>query len=168
MPKYKQRYRKWFSGTPQNAVKSSATIGSGTDGTVTVEYDFVGTDGNDYTITVAEGSGNDVELSAVLSGTDITVTLGTDGTGALDATKNTATLVAAAVGAIENITATASGTGATALAAAEAEQAFTGGQFSTECGTPSFIEISGVWYICDEPVGRFDESGWTSATPTTV
>lgn len=169
MPRYKQRNKKWFSETtPQNAVKASQTIGSGDNGTVTVEYDFVGTDGNSYTITVAEGSGNDVDLSAALSGTDITVTLGTDGAGALDATKNTATLVAAAIDALTNITATASGTGETALAAAEAEQDFSGGQLATRCGTPSFIIISGTIYVCEESVSEFDESGWKSGTLTTV
>ena len=169
MPRYKQRNKKWFSQTtPQNAVKASQTIGSGENGVVTVEYDYVGTDGNSYTITVAEGSGNDVDLSATLSGTDITVTLGTDGVGALDATKNTATLVAGAIDALTDLTATASGTGETALSAAEAEQDFTGGQLATPSGSPCFIIISGTWYICEEPVSLYDESGWKSATPTTV
>lgn len=169
MPRYKQRNKKWFSQTtPQNAVKASQTIGSGENGVVTVEYDYVGTDGNSYTITVAEGSGNDVDLSATLSGTDITVTLGTDGAGALDATKNTATLAAAAIDALTDLTATASGTGETAIAAAEVEQSFSGGQFATECGTPSFIIISGTIYVCEEPVSKFEESGWKSGTLTLV
>jgi len=169
MPRYKQRNKTWFSETtPQNAAKASAEIGSGEDGTVSLEYDFVGTTGNSYTITVAEGDGNDVDLSAVLSGTDITVTLGTDEVGDLDATKNTATLVAAAIDALENITATASGEGTTALDAAEAEQDFTGGQYATECGTPSFIIISGTIYVCEEPVSKYEESGWKSGSLTLV
>lgn len=172
MPKYIQRYDdKWFSGsTPVNAVKASQTIGSGDNGTVTVEYDFVGTDGNDYTIEVVEGSEADVDLSAVLTDTAIVVTLGTDSESALDATKNTATLVAAAIDALTDISAEASGTGATALAAAEAEQDFAGGKLATKSATPCFWFNSAgtVVYFCEKPVSRFDESGWKSGTLTTV
>ena len=55
--------------------ESTATIGSGENGTVTVEVTPVGVDENDYTIAVVEGAdgGN---ISAALVGTDITVTLG--------------------------------------------------------------------------------------------
>lgn len=170
MPKYTQRYDdKWFTGsTPVNAVKASQTIGSGDNGTVTVVYDFVGTEGNDYTITVVEGTGNDSDLAVDLTGTDITVTLATDGSGDPDDTANTATLIAAAIGGLDDITATASGTGATALAAAEAEQDFAGGKLATKSGTPCFMIISDTIYICEKPVSRFDESGWKSGSLTTV
>ena len=166
--KYKQKYKKWFAGaTPVNAVKASQTIGSGDNGVVTVVYDFVGDEGNDYTIEVVEGSEADVDLSAVLTDTAIVVTLGTDGESALDDTKNTATLVAGVIDALTNLTATASGTGETALGAAEAEQSFTGGKYATQSADAGFIIIGGVWYIT-EGCDKWDESGWKSATPTTV
>jgi len=66
------------------------------------------------------GVGNNVALSSAISGNAITVTLGTDGTGALDSTLNTANLVAASVTALAGVSATSSGntTGFTASAAA--------------------------------------------------
>lgn len=104
------------------ATTGSTTIGSGANGTVTVTADVAGR--ITYFITVVLGVGISVAMTAVAataSGgwTTITVTLGTDIAGALDATKNTATLVAAAVNALANVGATASGTGATALTLAE-------------------------------------------------
>ena len=55
--------------------KASTTIGSGANGTVSVEVDEAGVAGNAYTIAVAEGlSGGN--LGAALNDTDITVTLG--------------------------------------------------------------------------------------------
>jgi len=58
-----------------DAENANATIGSGVDGTINVEVDEAGVAGNSYTIAVVEGlaSGN---MSADLSSTDITVTLG--------------------------------------------------------------------------------------------
>jgi hypothetical protein len=106
---------------------ATATIGSGTNGTVTTTVTLPGLAGNAYTIEVVAGVGNDVSLAAVLAGTAITVTLGTDSGGALDATKNTATLVAAAIDALADVTSVASGTGATAMPAAEGPHPFTGG-----------------------------------------
>jgi uncharacterized phiE125 gp8 family phage protein len=55
------------------------------------------------------------------------VTLGTDGAGALDPAKNTATLVAAAVAALAGVSAAASGTGVTPLTVASGPTALTGG-----------------------------------------
>jgi len=70
--------KKWFSGdSPKNAKKASAQIGAGTNGTVTVKYDKVGTEGNDFTVIAENGDGVDVSLSAALDGNDIIVTLGT-------------------------------------------------------------------------------------------
>jgi len=108
-----------------NIQTATATIGSGTNGTVTLSVD--GEAGNDYTVTVEAGDGNNLPLSVAESGGDIVVTLGTGAAGALDAAKNTATLVAAACDAITNVTATASGTGATALTTEEGPTSFTGG-----------------------------------------
>lgn len=107
--------------------KSDADIGGGADGTVTTVVDAPGPDGDDYTIEVVVGAGNDIAMSAAIVGTAITVTLGTGGAGAVDNAKNTATLVAAAISLLSGVTATASGTGATALTTAEGPTSFTGG-----------------------------------------
>jgi hypothetical protein len=78
MTEYTQLLKKYFAETtPQNAKKASAVIGSGENGTVTVNYDIVGTSGNEYTLEVAEGVGVNTAMSAVLTGKDILVTLGT-------------------------------------------------------------------------------------------
>jgi hypothetical protein len=109
------------------AVSATAAIGAGVDGVVTTTVDAAGTAGNTWTIEVVAGVGLNVALSANTVGTDITVTLGTDGAGALDPTKNTATLVAGVITALALVTAAASGTGATPLAAPEGPTTFTGG-----------------------------------------
>lgn len=106
---------------------ASADIGSGADGTVTTTVDAVGDAGNDYTIQVVVGEGNNIDLSAAIDGTAITVTLGTDDTGAVDNTKNTATLVADAINEIPGVTAAASGEGDAALTTAEGPTSFLGG-----------------------------------------
>lgn len=106
---------------------ASADIGSGDDGTVTTTVDAVGDAGNDYTIEVVVGTGENVALSAAIDGTEITVTLGTDGTGAADNAKNTAALVAAAISILDGVTAAASGEGDAALTTAEGPTSFLGG-----------------------------------------
>lgn len=107
--------------------QSTADIGAGADGTVTTTVDLAGSAGDAYTVEVVAGVGLNVPLSAALLVKAITVTLGTDGAGALDATKNTATLVAGVITALLGVTAAASGTGADPLTAAEGPTAFTGG-----------------------------------------
>lgn len=97
-----------------NASAASATsiIGTGANGKVTVTVTATGADGNLWTIKVQKGVGNSAPLAAALVGNAITVTLATGLTGDLDNAANTATLVAAAVGALADSTAVASGTGA--------------------------------------------------------
>lgn len=110
------------------ATAGTNTIGSGANGTVTVTADVAGR--SHLTIQVVLGVGLNVAMTATLvAGTTLTtilVTLGTDGTGALDPTKNTATLVAAAVNALAGVGATASGTGVTALTLTEGPKALGG------------------------------------------
>ena len=106
-------------------IAGSAVIGSGANGAVTVSID--GAAANSHTVQVIVSTAVGLSLSAAEVGGAIAVTLGTDGTGALDATKNTATKVAAVLSALDGITATASGTGATALSAAEGPTDLTGG-----------------------------------------
>jgi len=108
------------------------TIGSGADGTVTITL-TPGINGGDggKQVQVILAATNNAPLSvanATPNGYLLTVTLGTDGAGAADPTKNTATLVAAAITAFSATgdeawtldpppfaTAVASGTGATAV-----------------------------------------------------
>jgi len=107
------------------AVGGSATIGGGTDGTVTVTDDVVGD--SSKTIEVVTAPGAAASLAAAIVADAITVTLGTAAAGVPDPTKNTATLVAAAVDALAGVTALASGTGADPLTANETVKGFTGG-----------------------------------------
>lgn len=111
------------------AAAASAQIGAGANGMVTVTNDATGQAGNSKTIVVVVAAGANASLSAAIVGNDITVTLGTTGVaGTPDATKNTATLVAAAIDALAGVSATASGNGSTAIAGAVAQQSFTGGK----------------------------------------
>lgn len=160
---------KWFSGdTPANPKSATIAIGSGDDGVVTVTYGGgVGTGGNDYSLEVVEGSGLDVDLTAELSGAKITVTLGTDGAGDLDATKNTATLIVGVIDAISGFSAVASGTGATALAVAIAEDNFSGGQYGTPCmEVNTLVYVSPYYYLCTT-AGNKDDVAWKRFTPAT-
>jgi hypothetical protein len=108
------------------SVGGSATIGGGTDGTVTVTDDVVGD--SSKTIEVVTAPGVSAAMTAAIVADAITVTLGTTAVaGVPDATKNTATLVAAAVAALAGVTAVASGTGASPLTGNETTKGFTGG-----------------------------------------
>jgi hypothetical protein len=107
-----------------------ATLGEGdANRLVIVTIDAAGPAGNDYQIEVVRPtSGHPAALSATLSGQLITVSLATLASGELDAVANTATLVAAAIGAIGGVSAVANGTGAGALTATEqAKNFFAGG-----------------------------------------
>jgi hypothetical protein len=124
-------------------VSATAAIGAGANGVVTTTVDAPGTEGNDWTIEVVAGVGLNVAMTAALVGTDITVTLGTDGAGAADATKNTAVLVAAAIAALSGVAAVASGTGATVIPVT-AETPFTGGSYVEETKNVALIMATRV------------------------
>jgi hypothetical protein len=113
-----------------SATSATSAIGAGANGVVTTTVTATGEDGNLYTIEVVEGVGNNLALAAALDGYDITVTLGTDGSGDPDDTKNTATLIAAAIDALAGVTAAASGSGVTPISAAVAQQSFHGGSMT--------------------------------------
>ena len=123
----------------------SADIGSGDDGTVTIETIGTGLQMNDYTIEVVEGTGNDQQLAAQLLGTQITVTLGTDGTGQLDPTKNTQTSIQQEIQQIDDggqvFTQTASGTGNDSLTQAEGPTSFTGGDEDIQSPTKNTQDL---------------------------
>lgn len=154
---------KWFSeAAPLNAEKASATIGTGKDGVVTITVDAVGTEGNAYTIAVAEGEDDGV-LAAKLTGQDITVTLAMSGA-TPDDTKNTAKLIAAAITTLSGVTATYSGTGATAISAAVTETEFEGGQYGTVSVMPEVIlHIGNDYYINLYPNSKYD-ANWRKLT----
>lgn len=107
---------------------ATAAIGSGLDGTVTATADgtgYAGATGNTLSIEVVLPAGT-TPLSAAIVSNAITVSLDVTA-GVPNAVANTATLVAAAVGALAAVSAVASGTGADSLAAAEGPTAFQGG-----------------------------------------
>jgi len=131
---------------------ASASIGSGANGSVAIEVDTVGTAGNLYNIIVlAPVLANQPLLTLFSLGPKtISVSLGTDASAALDPAKNTATLVAASIGAAVAgyATATASGTGADPLTSAEPSQLFTGGLDAFQDAPEVVVDI-GRWQIVD-------------------
>ena len=162
---------KYFAETvPQNAKYASTTIGAGDDGVVTITADEIGTGGNSYTVAVAVATGANAALAASISGTDITVTLGTTAVaGTADDTKNTATLIAAKITALAGVTAVASGEGTTAISAAVTKKAFTGGQWGTVCPAGGLIFIdddNATLYFSIASNGKSD-ANWRSLSLTT-
>ena len=122
-------------GTDADGVVAGADIGSGANGTVTIQYITEGEIGNGYTVEVVIADGASLPMSAELTDKHLVVTLGTDGAGDPDAAKNIATVIATAVETIAHFNATASGTGDDPLTIAEAEQPFLGGVNPTVNGT---------------------------------
>lgn len=110
-------------------VDATAAIGAGANGTVNITAvgSLAGVAGNSATVEVVDPTPTNGPLTAVESpaGT-LTVTLAVAG-GVLDTPSNTATLVAAEIDGLPNFSATASGTGADSLAAAEGPTSFVGG-----------------------------------------
>ena len=106
---------------------ATAVIGSGANGavTITADGDLSGSVGNGYTVAVTVPSGTS-GLSVSLSSNELTVALAVTA-GVADVAANTATLIAAAIDALDDFSATASGTGADSLSTAEGPTQFTGG-----------------------------------------
>lgn len=159
--------KKWFAEeTPVNAKSASATIGSGDNGVVTIVVDSVGTEGNDYTVAVVVADGINKALAASIVGTDITVTLGTDASGDADATKNTAKLIAEKISTIAGVTATYSGTGATAITVAITKKSLAGGQYGTVAIVPyTWLYIGTTYYVNIAPNSKYD-ANWRTVTFT--
>lgn len=105
---------------------ASSSIGAGDNGVVTITSATEGIGGNSYTVQAIQAATPNVNLSAALNGLALEITLGTDGAGAPDATKNTATLVAGVIDALDQFIAVASGNGSTIISAGEVIP-FTGG-----------------------------------------
>src|SRR5690606_26549306 len=108
------------------AAAAVATIGAGENGVVTVTALLTGSQGNDLSVEVVEGEGVSQALAAAREGNAIVVTLATDEEEAPNDTANTATLVAAAIDALDGVSAAASGTGGTALDTEEGPTPLTG------------------------------------------
>lgn len=99
------------------AQAAAVTPNAVTNATLTVTAATAGGAGNDLTIRAITGAPTiNVALAAAQSGNAITVTLGTDGSGVLDDSKNTGTLVAAEVDALASVLCTTSGSGAGVVA----------------------------------------------------
>lgn len=112
----------------RTASKAAALVVNGvTNATLTVTAATAGYAGNDIRIAIVTGAPSlNVSLAAAIASNLITVTLGTDGSGVLDDTKNTGTLVAAAVDALTEVICTTSGSGA-GIVAPVAVQSLKGG-----------------------------------------
>jgi len=133
--------------------QATNTVGSGANGVVTVMHPG-GSCGNAWTVTVVLGSGNNLPLSVSLAYPAITVTLGTDGSGVADATKNSAAQVASILNTVgSGLTATASGTGVTQIPVTALKQ-LSGG----DDGQNSTIDVSVItgWekYVMAEAASR--------------
>ena len=95
------------------AQAASVVMNAVTNATITATAATAGGAGNSITVAFVTGAPTiNVALAAAESGNAVTVTLGTDGAGVLDDTKNTGTLVVAALNGLTKVTAATSGTGA--------------------------------------------------------
>jgi hypothetical protein len=155
--------QKWFAAsTPVNFAGASVEIGSGTNGKVTVTHDNATTTDK---IKAVVATGASKALSAAYTGGEIVVTLGTDSNSAADSTKNTATLIAAAINGIsgKKWTAAASGTGVTAITSAINSTAFTDGHDGTPCPEAGIVlKNSDTYYVCIEANNTTHNTNWKS------
>lgn len=126
------------TGDVATATAAARTFTAGAD-TLTVTADTAGQAGNNITVTFVAGVGNNVAMSAAQVGNAITVTLGTDGAGAVEAADNTVDLVAAAINGIGGGTVTATYSGNTTGITAAAAQNLTGG-VSAAAGSVKFTD----------------------------
>ena len=137
-----------------DTANATASIGTGADGvvTITAEGDLAGSDGNGYTVSVITTALTQ-SLSAALVGNELQVTLAGTAPGTLIPAENTATLVTAAIDALDDFSALASGDGSTAFAAAEGPFQFSGGattvirQLNWNAGPLVSISQAGVYIL---------------------
>lgn len=162
--------QKWFSATtPVNYISGlTTTIGSGDNGTITI----VDNTAESLSVEVVVAGTANASLSAAFANSTITVTLGTDAESAADATKNTATLITAAINGIADATwvATKSGTGATAISAAVTKKSFTAyetdGTPCPETGICLYNSATGTYYVCIGANNTTKNNNWRSFTLT--
>lgn len=156
--------KKWFAdSTPKNYKDASTTIGAGTNGVVTINA--LNDISDDKNVKVVVATGNSKPLSVAFATDTLTITLGTDDTGAADDTKNTALLIEKAINKVNGFLAKASGTGATAISSAVTSKAFTAGQLGTPCGTSGVaLEHEGTYYVCTKPNATVKNANWKTFT----
>lgn len=157
-------HQKYFDeSTPQNFKGATAEIGSGTNGKVTITAPDVSTDVV-VNIGIAEAKSTALSVEFAL-GAMINITLATtaDDVVTADDTKNTATLIAKAINALNcGYTAVASGTGATAISTAtEDPVVFTDGQYGTPCSQIGLGFVSSATYYVNTKADNTKyNNGW--------
>ncbi len=129
--------------TGSSAVAASRVFNSGGAGQLTVTANATGTAGNSIQVAFVAGVGNNVALSAAQSGNLITVTLGTDGTGSLDAAANTSDLVAGVINGIGGVNVTAAGDGQAGGFTAAAAANLQNGAAATSAENITFTAATG-------------------------
>lgn len=162
---------KWFAeDTPTNAKNASATIGEGDDGKVTITYDNVGTEGNDYDIKIEIADTASAAMGVKLSNKTIVITLGTNGGGSADATKNTAKLIAEEINELAGFTATHSGEGTDSISSATTNNIpLTGGCYATPFyGDEAWLYIGSTYYYCSKPCSKYNTDAWKSVAFTII
>jgi len=111
---------------PIQGASATAILGEHAAGEVTIVTVAQGIGGNEYTCEVVLSAGQNMALSASLTGLVLTVYLGTDAGGLADNAKNTATAVAVVIDQVPEFTATMTGAGGV-IATTVNPVAFTGG-----------------------------------------
>jgi hypothetical protein len=159
-------HKKWFSGTPQNAVKASGTL-TMTGIPVVTEIVTVGTDVYEIVADagdIADPSYIPVALGVTLTADNAVTKLAeainansTVLTAVADTDDDTVVLTYNLVGTEGNaVVTTTDFTNGDWGAASLAD-----GQYATPCKTSmAMIEISGTKYLAINPVDKYTESGW--------
>jgi hypothetical protein len=157
---------------PDAPTQATSVIGgTSTHAAITVTADLAGFAGNDYTIEVATVATHSADLDVDLTSTAITITLGNDSSGDPDATKNTGDLVAAAISALEGLTAAVTTAGDPLDADDEdGPNNFTGGNDGTSIAMAGQVEMQGGLILCfnlpdsdPEKAGQLYTDGTVSA-----
>lgn len=156
----------WFDGAPKNGKRSSVEIESGLE-SMWISAPMVGPDGDAYSVEIVVSAEINADPSASLVGTALTVTLGTDGAGAADDTKNTGALIAPIIEA-EGFGVEVTSDGAFVVPTTVGAVDFAGGQYATPAkASQSLVEANdGNLYAATSPVDKLSEEGWYSVTLT--
>lgn len=143
-----------YTYTVDPLTNATAAIGTGVDGTVTITADtaLAGAEGNNWVVQVVVPAGTSPLSATIVGATALQVSLAVVA-GVPNAIANTATLVAAAINALSNFSASASGTGSSALSTTSGPVSFTGGtqniirQLSWSGGPVVNVSTPGVYIL---------------------
>lgn len=127
----------------KDAVAASCVIFPAYDYEVTAVVVAAGLAGNNYSVVVVKSDEANGNLAAALDGSVLTITLGVDADKALDPAKNTGTLIAAAVDALAEFTASVTGGDGSVAATVTGTYVFTGGADAVVPRTGDPYEILG-------------------------